>query len=438
MEAGAAGHAPKKPAVGGITDGSEVPKVPAARGSVSLMRCIGAKPSLPEAGVPLADGQSEELFLELRGTASPEGPEEPSPTTFSRGEADDDQGMPKTVAATEGSDDGRGALGAWPLRGVRPPDGLSADLVRKFDEQPQQASVSLRQLKRFLQDMCGEHFELLKTQCMKTAAHEPNSMRTEASMLAVSDFYVKPLTQTWGCSLAQYINPEGMLANVFVSHDWSHDPQDLMQQLTLFAVRAVREGAVDKSIPDEVALWVSAFSLNQHRAKKLMGPSVPLSAYPFSVATERSRHFVLVLNSKATALSRLWTYYEVLHAVNVGKSAEVLASDARAASRAALGAFSVSQDIRNAVLLSEQQRSKILEAMQSFCSPDLGEGISAAQSRVQDALRGALLRLLARDAATVGDGEDARAVALSLLRGIRQPRDACFLQRHGRAWRRWD
>eukprot|EP00035_Acanthoeca_spectabilis_P029759 m.475377 g.475377 ORF g.475377 m.475377 type:complete len:1000 (+) comp38190_c0_seq1:794-3793(+) len=133
------------------------------------------------------------------------------------------------------------------------------------------------------------------------------------TMSNVNRAIVKPLCAQYGTCLALYHSPNGLSADVFVSHAWREPFRQFVESVFEAYRTSVRKPT----------LWICTFALMQSDdpdiiMKQIGPPEAPLTDAPFIRAMQQVHEFLVVRNSSVDVYSRLWCVCEVFFAHEYG------------------------------------------------------------------------------------------------------------------------
>lgn len=161
--------------------------------------------------------------------------------------------------------------------------------------------------------------------------------------------YVRPETRGTGACYALQQHPLGLRINVFVTHTWEEEFVDFVRTLT---------AACD---PDDV-VWVCSFALDQN-ANIEQTLCCELTESPFAVALRHAAKQIVVLDKDLQVPRRSWCAYELAVAGQFGIPAFIWPHHLSDISRLRLEVDSL--DMRDAIASKEQDRQRILAAIES-------------------------------------------------------------------------
>lgn len=168
-----------------------------------------------------------------------------------------------------------------------------------------------------LRENCGHHQErrldVLTRPVVVDEIESVDLMPTD--MYAVVNVSVKPMTRDANLSYALMINEGGNAANVFVSHCWLEDFNDLVSTLRA----ALRDNDVG---------WICSFALNQNVDLKEQF-HMSLEQCPFAVALRSASRVILSCGTNAHVPKRAWCIYELYLAWKHGVPCHVWVPPAR-------------------------------------------------------------------------------------------------------------
>jgi len=118
-------------------------------------------------------------------------------------------------------------------------------------------------------------------------------------MYLLLDREVKPRTSNPapGRSFALMANPEGLKANVFVTHAWCEPFRELVSTLRI-------------ALPADETVWICGLAMNQHEEMDFMDNFD--RECPFMVALKQAKRHVVVLGSRVeVTVQRAWCIFEI-------------------------------------------------------------------------------------------------------------------------------
>lgn len=128
----------------------------------------------------------------------------------------------------------------------------------------------------------------------------------------INESFVKPWTRDLGCGIALLMNPEGLQAEVMLSHAWGEDVEQCQQ--------AMNTAAESAGILGSTPIWFCTFA--QYQPEDGAGPSIkeqllldPFTAVIESQAVRDSGKMFAIHTSTADLYERLWCVREVHAAV---------------------------------------------------------------------------------------------------------------------------
>jgi len=130
------------------------------------------------------------------------------------------------------------------------------------------------------------------------------------NMHAVVGREVKPRTKDRNCSYALMLNPDGLKADVFVSHTWTENFNEFVDTLQM---------ALNRSD----SIWVCSFALNQNGDIKSLLNVDDVRHAPFAVALKQSKKLLVTLDTDFTVPSRAWCAFEIVLACHLHKAVSV-------------------------------------------------------------------------------------------------------------------
>eukprot|EP00035_Acanthoeca_spectabilis_P028826 m.472255 g.472255 ORF g.472255 m.472255 type:complete len:727 (-) comp32385_c0_seq1:348-2528(-) len=164
--------------------------------------------------------------------------------------------------------------------------------------------------------MCGISFDVLKLVYDQAAALAEDDFDSW-TMRDINRAIVKPLCSQHGTSLALVHSPDGLAAEVFVSHAWGESFKHFSDCIFETYRTSVRKPT----------LWICTFALLQSDdpavvAQQIGAVDAPLNDAPFTRALRHARELLVVRNSTVDIYSRLWCVCEVYFAHTYGLAPE--------------------------------------------------------------------------------------------------------------------
>eukprot|EP00035_Acanthoeca_spectabilis_P023759 m.450816 g.450816 ORF g.450816 m.450816 type:complete len:1817 (-) comp20053_c0_seq1:49-5499(-) len=160
--------------------------------------------------------------------------------------------------------------------------------------------------------MCGISFEVLKEVYDEAAALAGEEFENW-TMRDINRCIVRPLCAKHGTSLALVHNPNGLAAEIFVSHAWGESFKHFAECIVATYGSNVRKPT----------LWICTFALIQSDdpaviAQQIGPADAPLGDAPFARAMKHAREMLIVRNHTVDIYSRLWCVCEVYFAHTYG------------------------------------------------------------------------------------------------------------------------